>query len=498
MGVRFTDMVRMVMALIAISVLSGFQVGARTVTLTLDEAVSRARIRSVDAAVAINELKSAYWEYRTFRADLLPEIVLRSTVPSYSKRFNAYQHSDGSYSFLRDDNLMISAELSLRQRIWLTGGTVSLTSSLDFMRQLSGDKSNRFMSVPAALKLEQPLFSVNTVKWDRKIEPVRYLEARAAYISATEQVAMTAIQYYFQLLSARENYFASQTNLANAERLYKVAEAKRRMGSISQNDLLQIELNVLNSQSALTECESGVRSAMFKLRSFLDYPDSVEIEPVDPEPLQMDKVNYADALSHALQLSSFTPNIRRRQLEADYEVAKAKGSMREINLFAQIGLTGTDRTFDGAYGHLRDNQIVEVGISLPLVDWGRRRGKVKTAESNRDVVRSRIRKEQADFNQNLYLLVERFNNQQGQLALSQRADTIARQRYDSSVETFMTGRISALDLNDSQTQKDASRAKYIDELFYFWYYYYQLRSVTLWDFTGRRPIDADFEAVINQ
>ena len=38
-------------------------------TMTLPEAIALARTQSVDAAVALNELKTAYWEYRTFRAD---------------------------------------------------------------------------------------------------------------------------------------------------------------------------------------------------------------------------------------------------------------------------------------------------------------------------------------------------------------------------------------------------------------------------------------------
>ena len=42
--------------------------------ISLNEAIALARVQSVDAAVALNELKTAYWEYRTFRADLLPEV----------------------------------------------------------------------------------------------------------------------------------------------------------------------------------------------------------------------------------------------------------------------------------------------------------------------------------------------------------------------------------------------------------------------------------------
>ena len=49
------------------------------------------------------------------------------------------------------------------------------------------------MSIPIALTLSQPLFGVNTVKWNRRIEPIRYQEAKASFLAETEQVAMRAI-----------------------------------------------------------------------------------------------------------------------------------------------------------------------------------------------------------------------------------------------------------------------------------------------------------------
>ena len=68
--------------------------------ITLNEAIAMARVQSVDAAVALNELKTAYWEYRTFRADLLPEVNLTGTLPNYNKSYGSYQNADGSYSFV--------------------------------------------------------------------------------------------------------------------------------------------------------------------------------------------------------------------------------------------------------------------------------------------------------------------------------------------------------------------------------------------------------------
>ena len=151
-----------------------------------------------------------------------------------------------------------------------------------------------------------------------------------------------------------------------------------------------------------------------------------------------------------------------------------------------------------AYSGLKDNQIVEVGFKIPILDWGKRRGQVKVAESNREVVENRLRQETMDFNQNLFILVERFNNQRAQLNIADMADQIAQKRYNTNVETFMIGKISTLDLNDSQAKKDESRRDYINELFYYWYYYYQLRSVTLWDFDNSTSIDADIESIIKR
>ena len=197
--------------------------------ITLNEAITLARVQSVNAVVALNELKTAYWEYRTFQADLLPEVNFNATIPSYAKSYNSYQQSDGSYTFVRNNFTQMSGELSIDQNIWLTGGTLSLNTSLDFMKQLDGVKDERYMSVPVALTLNQPIFGTNTFKWNRRIEPVRYAEAKANFLSETEEVTMTTINYFFSLLLAKENVNSAKQNLENAEKLYEVAKAKRRM-----------------------------------------------------------------------------------------------------------------------------------------------------------------------------------------------------------------------------------------------------------------------------
>lgn len=468
-----------------------------TLRLTLEDCIVMARRQSVDAAVALGELKSAYWEWRSYKADLLPEVSLSANVPTYNKRYSAYQREDGTHSYVRNDFMELDGSLHVSQKIWPTGGTLSVESSLDWLRQMSGDTSggkNQFMSMPIALTLSQPLFGVNSVKWNRRIEPLRYREAKALFLAETEQVAMRAISLFFNLLLANENVHIAEQNLQNAEKLYEVAKAKREMGTISQNDVLQMRLNMLNAQSALTSTESSRKARMFELKAFLDVEE--DILPIVPEEIPEVTLVYQDVLNHALENNAFATTIRRRQLEADYSVAYAKGNQRSVTLYAQVGYTGTASRMNEAYRDLLSKEVVQVGVSLPLLDWGKRRGQVKVAESNREIVRNQVRQQSQEFNQNLFVLTEQFNHQRQQLRIAEEADTIAQRRYHTNVETFKIGSISTLELSDAQTAKDEARQNRLAQLFNYWYYYYQLRSITLWDFEKKENINVDFDKIV--
>ena len=229
-----------------------------TLRLSLDDCIAMARRQSIDAAVALGELRSAYWQWRSYKADMLPEVSLSGTLPSYNKRYSSYQQADGGLSFVRNDYLGLDGAVNITQKLWPTGGTLSVESSLDYLHQSgSGGTDNQFMSIPVAVTLSQPLFSVNHLKWDRRIEPLRYREAQARFLTETEQVAMQAINLYFNLLLAGERVNIARQNLQTAEKLYEVALAKREMGTISQNDVLQLRLDVLTARSALTNSESS-------------------------------------------------------------------------------------------------------------------------------------------------------------------------------------------------------------------------------------------------
>lgn len=215
-----------------------------------------------------------------------------------------------------------------------------------------------------------------------------------------------------------------------------------------------------------------------------------------PEAIPLPVLDYEDVLSKALSNSSFAQNILRRKLEADYDVATAKGQRYQVDLNVTVGYSGVNRELAMAYNDIRDQEVVSIGLSIPILDWGKRKGQVKVAESNRDVVRSQLQQEELNFNQDIFLLTEQFNNQAGQLTLAQESDRVASARYQASVESFLLGRMSVLELNDARDAKDLARQDYVQQLYYYWYYYYNIRSVTLWDYASGTAICSDIDGLL--
>ncbi|MDL2240467.1 TolC family protein [Bacteroidales bacterium OttesenSCG-928-K22] len=471
-----------------------------TLRISLDDAISRSVTNSVDAVVARNEYKSSYWEYRTFKAQMLPEISVDATLPYYSKSYNSYQREDGSYAFVKNDYSILDVGLSVSQNIPFTGGVISVESSFERLQQYGEQGSKNFMAVPFSVTLEQPLSGYNHLRWLRKIETVKYAEAEKKLVADIEDVSLMAIQHYFNFLLGQINMEIAEQNLRNSEKIYNIAEAKRKIGQVSETDLLQLKVSLLKAESYMTDAKASFDARMFQLRSFLGIGEEVVLLPIIPDLFAQDipVLDYYDVLELAHNNSSFTQNIQKRMLEASQNVSRAKSDRWNASLFLSFGMSNQNALFVETYNvdNWRDNQIINLGIRTPIIDWGKSKGKVKIAEANREVVTSKIEKEKIDFNQSVFLTVQNFNNQSKQLELARITDEIAQQRYQTSVEIFILGKIDVLSLNDAQVSKDEAKRNYIEQMFLLWSYYYQIRSLTLYDFVKETELGVNYGAYV--
>ena len=469
-------------------VMAGFGQGLKK-TVTLEDVICLAREQSLDALVARDKWRASYWQFRNFRADLLPNVVLEGMLPSFDRSLSSYQKEDGTYTFVSSNSIGGNLFLAVRQNIPWTGGKIVLQSRLERIDQLDGEQSTSYMSVPFSILLEQPLMAVNRLKWNRKIEPERYRQAKQQFAVDMEDVAIQAVMYYFGLLLEEVNVELDSQNLVNAISLVEIAERKRNMGILSENDLLQLRLNKLNASSSLIQSKQACEQQMFALRNYLGFNEELELELVVPSECPRVVVDFVQVLEVANRNNPFRSDVVCRMLQARQQVAQAKAERGfTVDVYASIGFTGSDRTFKETYRNLRNREAVSLGISIPLLNWGKGRGQVELARSQAEITRVQLEKEILDFKQNVMTAVKQYQEQNRLNEIVRLADTVARKRYRTAYETFVLGQISVLDLNAAQTEQDNARRTYVSQLYSSWVYFYTLRGLTLYDFEKREDI----------
>lgn len=468
--------------------------------LSLDDVISLAHERSLDAMVYRNTFLSNYWGFRSFKAEQLPSLNVSMGVGNYSRSLVALQNSEtGVISYRDNHNLKNNAELFIKQNIAPTGGTLSLSTSLSRLDQYSPSRDITYYSQPLTLSYFQPLWSYNSFKWSKEIEPLRYERAKTLYLENIEAITVKAVSYFFGYITAQINYELAVQNYSNTKTMYSIAGKRFELGTLKKNDLLQLELQMLNDSLSISTYEVSLMAQRIQLSSFLGYNTIVDFNLRLDDELPEMNLDYAVVLENALKNSSFRATNNISELEAGSAIAKAKANRGvTVSLSAKFGLSQTSETFRLAYQNLLDQEVLGLSISFPIIDWGMGRGRVKVAEAQAEAIKYEIQQEISLYEQDILVKVMQFNNQQRQCSIAKRANEIAGIRYEALIEGFANGTVSVTDLNNGQADKDAANLSFVNQIRNYWTYYYSIRKLSLYDHINNINISTEFDNIINR
>lgn len=447
-----------------------------------------AKGKSIASRQAATVKETKYWEWRTYTSNYKPQLSLNGTLPGYSKTFNQVVQPNGTILFqpIHYDNS--SLNLSFSQTIAQTGGTIYGTTQLQ--RFTDFDRNNvLYNGVPLGIGLSQPLFQYNSLKWDRKIEPLKFNESKQAYIESMENIAITASGYFFDLLLAQVNLQIAETNLNNTRKIMTVANEKLALGKISKNEILQLELEQLTSQKSVGIAKRDMEIAMLNLRAYTGLSDTAEVAlQLPPETIDM-QVSSDIVIKEAYANRSDAIAFVRRIAERQRDLAQAKSNSRlNATLTAQIGFSNSAPTVPKVYQSLQNQQLVQIGFAIPVLDWGRSKAKIKTAEANLQLTEYEVEQDKQLFTQQIVTQVTLFDMMRDQVMLTAKTDSIASEKYEIAKSRYVLGNLSVTDLSIAFQEKDQAKRDYIAALRDFWGAYYQLRYLSLYDFENNRKI----------
>ncbi len=449
--------------------------------LTIEDVIARARAQSPSSKRTETAKETRYWEYRTFRARYNPQLAISGNAPSYSLSYVQVVQQDGSRLFQPINQTNSLVNVGLQQPLRWTGGTISANTNFNYFTDIARN-SKLWSGNVFNIRLDQPIYAYNSFKWDRLTLPLKYEESKREFVEQLEFISQNASDLFFRVIAAQIDEQIARFNLANNDTIFKIEQGRYNIGTTSQDKLLQVELQLLKSKQDVAAARINKQNASLLLRIYLGLKNDEEFELVLPETVPLLEPNLDEALRYAKLNRAAYVSFERRRLEAESEVARAKGSRLATTLVASYGLNNAGLVVGDLYNNPQQQQQFNVGFNIPVLNWGRNKATMQTAYANKKLNDYTIAQDEVNAEQEIITQVRQFELLRLQIEITKKSDQVARERYNVAQNRYLIGKIDITNLNIALTEKDNAKRSYLEALRTYWSSYFNLRRLTLFDF----------------
>ncbi len=462
--------------------------------LNLDGVLKIAEQKSLEAFRARNKYLTKYFDYKNFEAQKLPTISLNlnplNYVRSVTQRYNFIDNRD---EFREAKTLNSSLGINFSQKLMVTGGTLFLNSNLNRLENIGDSRFINFNNNIVRFGFTQPLFTYNKYKWEKKTAPLIFEKAEKEFIESLQTTNIKATEIFFSLASTQLYYEISLNNYENAKMLYEHGEKKYDLSIIDQKELLSLELNVINTEVALDESLVNLLNKKNEMCLFLKIDKGIKITPIIDEYIPQLKMPLNFALEQARSNNPEMLNLKLKEIQSLSKINKAKF---EANIKPEIsgsyGLNKSAENYVDSYSEPLAQHQFNIQLSLPIIDWGRRKRNLRVASDNHELILAENKQSEQMFLQLVKTHTNNFNNQKRLIEMALRANNIAIKSHELVIRKYISGTISILELHAAILDKDQARIKYLDSLKKYWINYYMLQKLTLVDISTKEKIDYKF------
>jgi outer membrane protein TolC len=337
--------------------------------------------------------------------------------------------------------------------------------------------------------LQQDLFKPRTLVWDEKVESLGASVAERQYLEAKEDVAGNTAAAFFDLYAAQMSYDNALANTGVNDTLYTLNKGRFEVGKIGENDLLKSELALLRARASLDDAKLTRDRSEASLRRMIDYPAAQALAIVTPDSIPIIDADPDVAIRMALKNSSAMEQNDLDDVSTRRRTTEARLNNRfNASIAASVGFNQTAPVFGQAYQSPLGKQQLQVGVNMPMVQWGAGRSDVEAAKADEIRVAANNKSRRDALVEDARFSVLQLQQAQRNVILAAKADTVAAKQFEVAKNRYIIGKIAILDLYNAQTEKDAAVIARVQSLRTYWTAYYHLRRVSLYDFAKKQEM----------
>jgi outer membrane protein len=399
-------------------------------TLTLADAIARARKVDADYGAAVGAAKNAHDDTLQARNAMLPQVSATSQFLGTQGNGNLPKGT-ASGRFVTQDGVHV-------YRAWGV-----------FKEDLSPDTylATGYHHAQAAEAL-----------------------AKAKAEIAQRGLTVTVTKAYYGLAAAQRKYAAAQDALAQAQHFLRITQDAETAGQAAHSDVLKAQIAAGQQEQAFEEASLAMEDARLTL-AVLVFPK------LDENFTVVDDMDAATALPAFTEMQDLAakqnPDLRvamETARQADIEVGAAKGAFLpsfsietdygiEANAFALRSVVAADP----AKGPLPNlGYFITAGVTIPVWDWGTLRSKLHQSQTNQEQARSALSQSQREALANLYAAYNETSVARAAVESSRKLADDAAESLRLTGLRYQAGESTAQEVVDSQNTLTQARTGYAD------------------------------------
>jgi outer membrane protein TolC len=394
-------------------------------TITLQDALERARANDPQYHSALTDLGVAREDRVQARAGLLPNVAYN----------NSFIYTQG------------------------TGQPpgCALTSTCPLSRFIANNGVHEYISQANA---HQAVSLTNFADYRRSSAGLA--QARAKAEIATRGLVVTVTQAYYGLVVAQRKYATAERAASEAERFLKISQKLENGGEVARADVVKASIQAQQQQRDLQEARLDMQHRRLDLAVLL-FPDwnesfSVVDDLQTPEPLPaFSEVEVAGKKNN--------PELRAAVAAfaaANHQVTAAWGGLLpslSVDYFYGIDSNQFAIRTDG----MRNLGYSAVGsLQIPIFNWGADRSKLKQAELRRDQARVELSHEQRQLLSHLRQFYEEASTARSEMDSLASSAELAAESLRLTNLRYQAGESTVLEIVDAQNTLTQARKAYDD------------------------------------
>ena len=388
---------------------------AAPLTLTLADALQRARANSVQFQATVTEAGIAHEEKVQDRAGLLPAV-------SYEAQY-LYTQGNGTPSgrFIANNGV----------HEYVSQGTAHQVIDLAHIAEY------RRASAAEAL-------------------------AKAKAEVAERGLVVTVVQSYYGLVVAQRKYATAQQAAQEAQRFLKLSQALEQGGEVAHSDVIKAQLQSNDRQNSFKEAQLTMERARLTLAVLLFPNFEQNFSVVDdlriPPPLPSSAEVRQLAERNNPELHAALAALRA----ADQEVAAAwSGHLPSLSFDYSYGIDAN--SFATRTGSIRNlGYAATATLSLPVWNWGATQSKVRQAGLRRQQARLELSAAQRQVLANLQAFYAEAEAARSELETLRSSAELASESLHLTTVRYQAGEASVLEVVDAQNTAALARNAYDD------------------------------------